>query len=146
MADGFFDPPVFIKEIHCDAVDMTATPYFYNDGGTPNYVALVPAGITLLTPAPSDPKLAIGREYDVSGTISVKQTPPYGVETQLGFIGDDIVFEPNWATRENAAAFGITLVEAGEAVALSSPNAQLSQIQYEYGVFAGHWSPYQDTG
>jgi len=31
-------------------------------------------------------------------------------------------------------------------VLLSSPVVELQQIEYEYGVFAGHWSPYQNTG
>ncbi|MFC4290812.1 hypothetical protein ACFOWX_00080 [Sphingorhabdus arenilitoris] len=146
MADGFFDPPIFIKELQSKTVDLAATPYFFNDGGTPTYLAQVPNGVTPLIPAPTDPNIAIGREYDVCGTISVKPTPPYGVETQLGFVGDEIIFDPHWATRENAAAFGITLVQEGELVELSSPQIQLSQIEYEYGVFAGHWSPYQDVG
>jgi hypothetical protein len=68
------------------------------------------------------------------------------VETQLGFLGYEIEYEPMWATRQAAAAFGITLVEAGQAVELSSPVATISQVEYEYGVFAGHWSPYQGTG
>ena len=51
-----------------------------------------------------------------------------------------------WATREVAAAFGITLVEKGQTVALSNPVAKLSQVEYEYSGYAGHWSPYQGTG
>ena len=76
----------------------------------------------------------------------MKPTPPYGTETQLGFAAEEVVYAPMWVTRDVAAAFGITLVEPGQAVALSSPVVELQQIEYEYGVFAGHWSPYQDTG
>jgi hypothetical protein len=68
------------------------------------------------------------------------------VATQLGFIADEVVFEPMWATRDVAAAFGITLVEMGQGVRLSSPVKDLAQVDYEYGVFAGHSSPYQGTG
>lgn len=145
-ANECFDTPVFINEKHETTVDISKTPFFYNDGGRPTYVETLPSGVTPLVPAATDPRVAIGREHVVSGVIGVKPTPPYGVETQLGFIADEVVFEPLWATRDVAAAFGITLVEPGQAVPLSSPVVKLSQIEYEYGVFAGHWSPYQDTG
>lgn len=146
MTKGYFEAPVFIKEGNQAAVDIAKTPFFYNDGGHPSYVKTLPGGVVPLVPAPTDPRVAIGREYVVSGVIGVKETPPYGIETQLGFIADEVAFEPMWATRDVAAAFGITLVEQGQAVPLSSPVAELSQIDYEYGVFAGHWSPYQGTG
>lgn len=146
MANECFDTPVFINEKHETAIDISKTPFFYNDGGRPTYVKALPSGVTPLVPAITDPNVAIGREHVVAEVIGVKQTPPYGVETQLGFITDEVVYEPMWATRDVAAAFGITLVEPGQAVPLSSPVEKLSQIEYEYGVFAGHWSPYQDTG
>ena len=146
MTNECFDTPVFINEKHETTIDISKTPFFYNDGGHPTYVKALPSGVTPLVPAKTDPNVAIGREYVVSEVIGVKQTPPYGVETQLGFIADEVVYEPMWATRDVAAAFGITLAEPGQAVPLSSPVKKLSQIEYEYGVFAGHWSPYQDTG
>lgn len=140
------DPPLFIKEQSEIAVDVTQTPFFYNDGGSPTYLASLPAGATQLTPVPTDPSLAIGAEHHVNGTIGVKQTPPYGVETQFGMDGGAIRYEPMWATHETAAAFGITLVEPGQGIEVDSPGGLLHQVEYEYGVFAGHWSPYQDTG
>lgn len=146
MTNGYFDAPVFINEKHETAIDLSKTPFFYNDGGHPSYVKALPKGVTPLVPATTDPAVAIGREHVVSGVIGVKQTPPYGVETQLGFIAEEVAYEPLWVTRDVAAAFGITLVEQGQGVPLSSPVMTLSQIEYEYGVFAGHWSPYQDTG
>lgn len=146
MPDGFLDAPVFIQEQTVLPVDIAQVPYFYNNAGQPSYLGELPAGAIELTPARSDPHVARGREYDVSGIADIKQTPPYGVETQLGFVGEKIEYEPMWASREAAAAFGITLVEPGEAVKLASPITDLSQIEYEYGVFAGHWSPYQNTG
>lgn len=146
MTQGYFDPPVFIKEQHETPVDISQTPYFYNDDGRPTYHQEPPPGVRPMAPAPTDPRVAIGREYVVSEVIGVKQTPPWGVETQLGFIADEVVFEPMWATRDVAAAFGITLVEKGQCVPLSCPVPELAQIEYEYGVFAGHWSPYQGTG
>lgn len=145
LANGYFDAPLFeIQQNEID-VDISKTPYFYNADGVPTYLAQPPHGSTPLTPAPSDPTLAIGREYIVPERIGTKETK-YGLETQLAFDADDVVYEPLWATREVAAAFGITLVEKGQVVQLSSPVAKLSQVEYDYGVFAGHWSPYQDTG
>lgn len=146
MTQGYLDAPLFEIEKSETNVDISATPFFYNNNGNPTYLKELPQGLIPLTPARSDPSVAIGREYAVSGVIDVKPNPPYGTETQLGFVGNEIVYEPMWATRDVAAAFGITLVERGQAVELSSPVAGLSQVEYDYGVFAGHWSPYQGTG
>ena len=146
MANGYFDAPLFETEKGEIDVDISATPFFYNDNGKPSYLKELPPGVRPLIPAKTDPSVAFGNKYVVSEVIGVKPTPPYGIETQLGFVGNEIVYEPMWATRDVAAAFGITLVEKGQAVALSSPVAKLSQVEYEYGVFAGHWSPYQNTG
>lgn len=147
MSKGYFDAPLFEIEKSEIDVDISTTPFFYNDNGKPTYLKELPHGVIPLTPAPTDPSVAIGKEYRVPEVIGVKPTPPYGIETQLGFAATkEVVYEPMWATRETAAAFGITLVEKGQAVALSSPVAKLSQVEYEYGAFAGHWSPYQNTG
>jgi hypothetical protein len=146
MPDTNLDAPLFIKEIHETTVDTVKTPFFYNDAGVPAFVSELPTGITPLTPATTNPAMAIGNEYVVAEVLSVKPTPPYGIETQLGFAAKEVVFAPLWATWETAAAFGITLVKPGQAVMLSSPVVELQHIEYEYGVFAGHWSPYQGTG
>lgn len=146
MATSYLDAPLFEADLASMDVDITATPFFYNNQGTPNYLAQLPPCVTPLTPAPTDPTLAAGYEYTVPEEIGFKKTPPYGEETQLAFDGNDIAYEPLWATRDVAAAFGITLVEPGQAIALASPVQKLQQVQYEYGVFAGHWSPYQNTG
>jgi hypothetical protein len=140
-----FLPPLFIKEQSEIEVKVGETPFFYNDGGAPTYRASLPDGVTPLTPARTGPEVAIGAEHRVTGTIGFKPTPPYGNETQLGFVGENIRYEPMWATREAAAAFGITLVEPGQGIEIDSPGGELHQVEYEYGVFAGHWSPYQDT-
>ncbi|MDE2306820.1 MAG: hypothetical protein KGJ97_00860 [Xanthomonadaceae bacterium] len=146
MPEDHLNPPVFEISKFSQDVSLAKTPYFYNDNGNPAYLAELPEGVTPLVPAATNPLIAIGREYVVSEVIGVKQTPPYGVETQLGFVAGKAAYEPLWATRDVAAAFGITLVEKGQGVRLSSPVERLSQVEYEYGVFAGHWSPYQNTG
>lgn len=146
MSEMKFATPVFIREKSEIAVDLAKTPYFFNDGGRPRYVRSLPRAARLVPAAPTDPRVAIGNEYVVSRVKGVKKTLPYGIETQLGFIAERVAYAPMWATPDVAAAFGITLVEPGQAVHLESPVKKISQIEYEYGVFAGHWSPYQDTG
>ncbi|MBL8524267.1 MAG: hypothetical protein JNN20_11300 [Betaproteobacteria bacterium] len=146
MSEMKFATPVFIEEKKHEQIDLAETPYFHNDGGHPRYVKEVPHGAKLIPTAPTDPHVALGNEYVVAQIKGVKKTPPYGIETQLGFVANEVAYAPMWATPDIAAAFGITLVSPGEAVQLESPIHKLSQIEYEYGVFAGHWSPYQDTG
>lgn len=144
--NGYFDAPILELNLSNQNVDITNTPFFYNDNGIPTYLKTLPESIVPLSPARTDPRVAIGREYTVPEVISKKKDGDYGEETQLGFDGHEIEYEPMWATREVAAAFGITLIEKGQAIELSSPVSMLTQAEYEYGVFAGHWSPYQDTG
>lgn len=146
MPGTHLEAPLFIKEISESAVDIARTPFFFNDGGSPTFLDAPPAGATALTPAATDPAMAQGNEYAVAQVIGVKPNPPYGLETQLGFAAEQVAFAPLWATRDIAAAFGITLVEPGQVVQVRSPVVHLQQIEYEYGVFAGHWSPYQGTG
>ncbi|MGL6205324.1 MAG: hypothetical protein ACRC2X_13515 [Giesbergeria sp.] len=146
MPGSHLEAPLFIKEIQELQVDIARTPYFFNDGGSPRFLDQPAANARLLTPAATDPAQAQGNEYAVAKVLGVKPTPPYGIETQLGFAAQEVAFAPLWATRDIAAAFGITLVEPGEMVQVRSPVAHLQCIEYEYGVFAGHWSPYQGTG
>ncbi|HVH41045.1 MAG TPA: hypothetical protein VM925_01840 [Labilithrix sp.] len=146
MPNTHFDPPVFEIAGVTKDVDIAITPFFYNDGGAPRYLAELPKGAVLVPTAPSDPSLEKGRAYEVPDVIAVKDDKEYGIETELGLLADSVVFEPFWATRDAAKAFGITLVEPGQAVRLECPVNKLADIEYEYGVFAGHWSPYQETG
>ncbi len=142
---GHFDAPILELMLSEKNIDITDTPFFYNDHGVPTYLKTLPENIVPLTPAKTDPQVAIGREHTVPDWIGKKDVSS-GQEVQLDFEGHEIEYEPMWATREVAAAFGITLVEQGQAVELSSPVSMLTQAEYEYGVFAGHWSPYQNTG
>ena len=61
MAEGRLDPPVF--EISKSSIDvsLTQTPYFYNDNGSPVYLAALPEGVEPLAPARTNPLQAIGR-------------------------------------------------------------------------------------
>lgn len=146
MDNTHLDAPLFIKEKREIAVDISKTPFFFNDGGTPKYVTKLPSRAKLLPELIINPDVAMGNEYIVNDVVGVKKTPPYGVETELGFMAEEVTFEPMWVTHAIAAAFGIHLVKPGHAVRMHSPVKKISQVEYEYGVFAGHWSPYQKTG
>lgn len=143
MCGGFFKPPVFIRDIEAADIDLSATPFLYNDAGVPRYLASPPAGVIPLQPAPQDPSLEAGFEHSVTGPIGAKSTQ-WGVETELGFAPGDVRYEPMWATPETARAFGITLVQPGQAVNVQSPHP-VQQVEYEYGVFAGHYNPYTES-
>ena len=80
MTKGYFDAPVFELE-KCEIdVDISTTSFFFNDNGNPAYLKSPPQGVTPLVPAPTNPNVAIGREYVVLGVIGVKPTPPYGIK------------------------------------------------------------------
>lgn len=138
MAEMKFATPVFIREKGEVEVDLDRTPYFFNDGGRPRYRKTLPRKAELIPAAATDPRVAMGNEYVVSRIKGTKKTPPYGIEKPLGIVAETVAYAPMWATPAVAAAFGITLVAPGQAVRLESPVKKLSQVQYEYGVFAGH--------
>lgn len=145
MPSAYFDKPMLEVPGDERTVAIADTPYFFNNDGRPTYLPYPPEGVAPLVVQPTNPELAMGHEVVVDRILRVNDTSPHGVETELGLVAERVPFEPLWATRTVAAAFGITLVEPGQCVELSSPYQQLTEIQYEYGVFAGHWSPYQDT-
>jgi hypothetical protein len=94
MAEMNFETPVFIKEKDEQPIDLVKTPYFYNDGGRPQYVKQLPRGAKLIKTAPTDPRVAIGNEYIVSQIKGIKKTPPYGIETQLDFVSPEVAYAP----------------------------------------------------
>lgn len=145
MPPDDFVAPLFIKEGPKMAVDTNETPFFYNNNGSPAYSRTLPSWVTQIEPAATDPSVAIGREYVVS-EVGGGRPMGSGIASELKFVGDDIGYQPFWVTRSIAAAFGVTLVEKSQGLRMSSPVNPLSQVDYEYGVFAGHQSPYEGTG
>ncbi|MEP7156725.1 MAG: hypothetical protein ABI905_13180, partial [Betaproteobacteria bacterium] len=97
MSEMKFALPVFIEEKHHEAIDLAETPFFYNEGGRPSYVKKLPHGAKLIQTAPTDARVSLGNEYVVSQIKGIKNTPPYGIETQLGFIADHVAYAPMWA-------------------------------------------------
>ena len=116
-----------------------------NDRGHPTYLASLGAGIHLITESPTNAKMTMGNHYAVPSEISTKITN-WGEQTELEFEGQHFEFMPLVASKETAAAFGITLVQAGEAIQIHSNQKRLSEIHYEYGMMAGHCFAYLDGG
>lgn len=141
----YFEAALLDREVREYEVDIQLTPYFYNDAGQPSYLSRLPDGLKPLTLAPEN-RQNKGKKYHVPRSLGSKDNVPYGIETQLEFEGTQFEFEALWATRENAAAFGFTLIEVGQAIQIQSPVTTLSQIEYEYGVWASYWCPYLDLG
>lgn len=146
MTKEYFDAPLFIKEGDVNDVNLVETPFFYNNNGCPTYVKALPPYVEPLEPASSDPYIPIGREYEVIDAKTETPDPEHGEQTKLTLVANEVVYEPMWVTSSVAAAFGITLVQKGQGIRVSSPEDKLKQIDYEYGMFAGHRSPYQGTG
>jgi hypothetical protein len=57
-----------------------------------------------------------------------------------------ITLASNRPQRSRASDRRRNVMKPGRAVRAESPAQDLPQVEYEYGVFAGHWSPFQDTG
>ncbi len=151
---GYFDRPLFEISLTEQNINLLDTPYFYNNDGIPTYVKTLPKSTVLLSTElfeenaskNDDENIQFGCEYHIAKIVNVKESPPYGVETEFAFNDQNIEYQPLWVTQEIANAFGMYLVEKNQAIKVSSPINQLSQIQYEYGAFAGHWSPYLNIG
>lgn len=126
-------------------VNIEQTPFFLNERGHPTYLASLGSGIHLITESATNAKMTMGNGYEVPSEISTKITN-WGEQTELDFEGQHFEFMPWVATEETAAAFGITLVHAGEAIQIHSNQKRLSEIHYEYGMMAGHCFAYLDGG
>lgn len=163
MPHTYFDPPLLIRDGMGTWVDTQTTPYVCNIDGMPQFNEALPAGVKELQPVAGSPVAGIpvagtpvagtpvagtlepswGRGYQVSGTHSQPPTK-FGEETKLEFLATEVVYEPLWATRDAAAAFGITLIEPGQGLRMQSPIRHLENTPFEYGMFAGQQCPYLD--
>ena len=142
--ETYFNAPLFDRELTEITVDIEQTPFFLNNRGHPTYLASLGAGIHLITESATNAKMTMGNPYAVPSEISTITTD-WGEQTELDFEEQHFEFMPLVATKETAAAFGITLVHAGEAIQIHSNQKRLSEIQYEYGMMAGHYLPYENA-
>jgi len=136
----YFTAPLLDQTVQEIDVDISAQPYFYNNGGTPKYLADVSDAIELIQASSTNAHMSRGHVYDVPKEIATIQTH-WGEQTQLAFAGNTFEFMPLKATPETAAAFGMTLVKAGQAIEVQATQKKLSQIKYHDGMLAGHFFP-----
>ncbi len=142
MSQKNFDPPLLIGESEGSPVDTVARPYVCNILGKPQFVHALPTGVVELQPVGANPEVCWGRSYQVRGTEPSPPDPRYGEQTKMEFDAHEVEYEPLWATREAAAAFGITLIEPGQGLCMRSPIQVLDDTPFEYGMFAGQQCPY----
>lgn len=133
MKISFFDPVLFAIDGDEVPLDTAASPYLFNYQGH-TYNVREPQG-TLIELSPERPDVSMGRRYEA---IEIGTGPYDAIE--FDFRADPVTYEPLWATKETAQAFGMTLLQSGESIRFVY--SELVKAQYTYSVFAGHQSPY----
>ncbi|HEV7764250.1 MAG TPA: hypothetical protein VGQ76_04550 [Thermoanaerobaculia bacterium] len=144
MSTEYFSPVLFIEDGESIDLDTVQFPYLHNDNGR-MVSAREPKG-TLIPPAPEVPELNLGTHYrGVKFERTTTGSGDYVCElTNFDFGVDSVVYEPLWATKETAQAFGMTLVPSGDSIDFRYDN--MVTCQYTYGAFAGYQSPYLGGG
>ena len=140
-----YSPPVlFIRSEEPKVVPPDAK-YFYNANGAGKHQA-EPQG-TLIQVAKERPDLSMGVRYDIVhlSTRTVDDDYPDHPEyaytlTEFDFGAPQVFYEPMWATKETAQAFGMTLLRDDESVEIIF-DGLVTEVA-KYGLFAGHQSPY----
>ncbi|RJF97064.1 hypothetical protein D3870_20650 [Noviherbaspirillum cavernae] len=146
LATDVFTPIVFIEDGEPAPLrDPAAFPFLYNEHG--KGVQLAQQRGTLIQIAPDNPDLDVGTRYvdiqDSPSTITPDAGDPYEI-TLFDFGVEEVHYAPLPATRENAQAFGMTLLRNGECVRF--PFQNLVMTDYTYGKWAGYQSPYLGPG
>lgn len=135
-----FNSVPFLGEGAQTALDPRTFPYLFNDHGLAQPSAHVCGKLISLTP--ENPELLLGAQY--SGITWWDREVPTGNGSyrirQFDFHAREVRYEPFWATKETAQAFGMTLLANGECLRFEYD--QLILGQYTYGKWAGHQSPY----
>ena len=140
-----FEPLLLDQEKLKKQILLGETPYFYNDQGTPSYLTNLPEHVDLITVPTIDMQARKGKSYKVLEQMGGSSSE-YGRQTQLDFDGETFEYEAMWATADTAAAFGITLIQPGQAVQIFNTGHPFVHINFEYGKYAGHWCPYLESG
>lgn len=146
MSQDYFDPTLFIKE-HCSTeIDLGKTPFFCNINGQPAYHDRLPTHITEVQEACADRSVRMGNPYKAYAQTPETPDPAHGDQTELLIEATSVEYAPLIATQDTAAAFGLTLIEPGQGILVRGPAEDMVHATFEYGLFAGHRSPYQHTG
>ena len=83
----YFTAPLLDQTVQEIDVDISAQPYFYNNGGTPEYLADLSDVIELISASSTNASMSMGHVYDVPKEIAMIQTH-WGEQTQLAFAGN----------------------------------------------------------
>jgi hypothetical protein len=141
-----FDPVDFIRDGTPHPLQPSAGfPFLYNDNGRGRQLER-PQG-RLIDMAPENPLLNLGSKYTRIRHWTREVEPDRGAAypiTQFDFLAAEVHYQPLLATRENAQAFGMTLLKNGESVRF--PYDDLVMTDYTYGWWAGYQSPYLGRG
>ncbi|MGY6625008.1 hypothetical protein [Acinetobacter johnsonii] len=70
----YFSAPLLDQIVQEIDVDISAQPYFYNNGGTPEYLADVSDDIELIQASSTNAHMSMGHVYDVPKEIAMIQT------------------------------------------------------------------------
>jgi hypothetical protein len=135
-----FDSVLFLQSGEETPIDTKTYPYLYNDKG--HSVHLTGPRGKLITVAEEVPSLSRGVRYGEvkSQPKTIPTSSGSYVITEFDFGADRVVYEPLWATKETAQAFGITLVSSGESIEFVHEG--LVTCQYVYGAYSAFQSPY----
>ena len=141
-----FDPIDFIQDgVPHPLRDAAGFPFLYNDNGRGHQLER-PQG-RLIQMSPENPLLNLGGKYTGirhwTRQVEPDRGDPYPI-TQFDFLAAEVHYQPLLATRENAQAFGMTLLKTGECVRF--PYDGLVMTDYTYGKWAGYQSPYLGRG
>ena len=70
----YFTAPLLDQTVQEIDVDISAQPYFYNNGGTPKYLAEVSDAIELIQVSSTNAHMSMGHVYDVPKEIMAQLT------------------------------------------------------------------------
>jgi hypothetical protein len=137
----YFDPVLFLGKGDKTPIEDTHTNRFmYNDGG--RTVHLAESKGTRIELTPEAPEARLGGMYPIvrKWTQTIESSWGNYDVTMLDFGADAVVYEPMWATRETAQAFGMTLLGDGQSIEFVYDD--LVSCQYIYSRYTAYQSPY----
>ncbi len=79
----YFTAPLLDQTMQEIDVDISAQPYFYNNGGAPEYLADVSDAIELIQASSTNAHMSMGHVYDVPKEIATIQTHWGGADSVI---------------------------------------------------------------
>lgn len=128
-------------------VDLSATPYFFNERGRPHFTALNKRIQRTLLKTEAVTAADLSCLVPIRVRAKNQKKTKWGVITELDFpeVTQSIVYQPFKITPELAAAFGMHLIGQGKSIKIENDYDIVSYCEYKYGKFAAYANPYLDT-